>query len=217
MISQSQDLLSLEGCITYDGSIELSSTLGGDIIFPDDLETITGALTADGISATSIQALGLSTIGTIPQSGGQFDDSLAIMNSPRLTAVSFPQLQSIGGDLFIAKNPAWKKIEGFSQLKRVEGNIDVTGNFDELSLPALNYVGKGVNIETTSRTFTCPISDARTNGIIHGTGFVCVGNVQNPSSGVGANYTTNPTTTVTVVHSDAFRLQQSGLEIECIR
>lgn len=191
--------------------------MNGDIVLPSQLESITGALTADGVGATSIQAPGLRTIGTISQSGGPFPDSLAIINSPFLTAASFPQLDSIGKDLLFANNSDLKNINGFPRLQQVGGNVDLTGDFNQVSLPALISVGGGVNIQTTSGSFTCPIPDDRNNGVIQGQGFVCAGNIAHPSPGVtGANYTANTfpiAATATPKTSNAFQMQDLGLQI----
>ena len=180
------------------------------------MESITGALTANGVGATSIQAAGLRTIGTVSQSGGPYPDSLAILNSPFLTAASFPQLESIGKDLVLANNSDLKTVNGFPRLQQVGGNVDLTGNFNQVSLPALSSVGGGVNIQTTSGSFTCPIPEDRNNGVIHGQGFVCTGNIAHPSPGVtGANYTadTFPSTSTTLPKtSDAFGLRDLGLQ-----
>jgi hypothetical protein len=108
-----------------------------------------------------------------------------------LNSASFPQLTNIGGNLDFANNPQLTAINGFQSLQTVGGNIDLTGDFNQVSLPSLTNVGGGINIQTSSKNFTCPISSDRTNGVIQGKGFVCAGNITNPTPGVGANYTAN--------------------------
>lgn len=54
---------------------------------------------------------------------------LSFVANADLTNVSFPELTTIGGGLLIANNTALDEIDGFPQLARVGGAIDVTGNF----------------------------------------------------------------------------------------
>lgn len=114
--------------------------------------------------------------------------------------------------MYLANNPQLTDIDGFQSLQMVDGNVDLTGDFNQLSLPSLTKVGGGVNIQTSSKNFTCPIPNDRTNGVIQGKGFVCSGNITNPTPGVGANYTANtfPSTLSPPTTSGSFTLFHSG-------
>jgi hypothetical protein len=109
-----------------------------------------------------------------------------------LTKTSFPQLTEVGGTFLIANDTSLSVIGGFPNVQTVGGSIDWTGSFDNASLPSISDVRGGVNVQSSSPTFQCPFPQIRNNGVIKGKGFVCTGNVSNPSSGVnGTNQTAN--------------------------
>ena len=110
----------------------------------------------------------------------------------------------------MANNSALKDINGFQSLQTVGGNIDITGDFNSLSLPSLTKVGGGLNIQSSSSSFVCPIANDRANGVIQGHGFVCSGNIAHPMPGVGANVSAN-VPLVTGMSSGVLLLSYSGL------
>lgn len=55
--------------------------------------------------------------------------SLVFANNTRLTDISLPQLRQIGGTYQIANNTELETIDGFDELRRVEGAIDFSGSF----------------------------------------------------------------------------------------
>ena len=115
---------------------------------------------------------------------------LIISNFTLLNTLSFPKLEFIGGSFIINGNPQLQNITAFPALSTVLGSIDWTGSFDYASLPQLNFVGGGVNVQSSSNKFVCPFSSIRTNGIVHGNGFVCSGGIPNPLINVnGTNVT----------------------------
>jgi hypothetical protein len=185
---QQSDLDALSGCKTLEGTLQISTGFSGNARLPDSLQTITGGLISDFTSAISVTASSLRQLGTNPSASSQ---SLSIQNSMSLSGANFPQLTNIGGNLVLVNNSQLTNIDGFQSLQMVGGNIDLTGDFNQVSLPSLTNVGGGVNIQTSSKNFTCPISNDRTNGVIQGKGFVCSGNITNPTPSVGANYTAN--------------------------
>lgn len=144
------------------------------------------------LDVTSVSAPGLQQLGTIPSAADQFLDSLSILNSPLINNANFPAFTNIEGNLYFANNSALQNINGFPQLQEVGGNVDLTGDFNSLSLPNLDQVGGGINIQSSSSSFLCPIPNDRTNGVVQGHGFVCSGKIQHPTPGItGANYTAN--------------------------
>jgi hypothetical protein len=210
VISRQSDLDALSGCSTYDGTLLFSHDFSGNADIPDSIETVTGGIEGNPTSATSISAQGLQQLGTTGSSN-QFLDSLSILNSPLITNANFPALTSCGGNLYFANNSALNNINGFPLLQTVGGNVDLTGDLNSVSLPSLNAVGGGVNIQSSSSSFLCPIPNDRTNGVIHGKGFVCSGNIQHPTPGVsGANYTAN-TFPPQSVSTAALGFLQSGI------
>lgn len=125
-------------------------------------------------------------------------------------SANFPQLTNIGGNLVFANNPQLTTINDFQSLQMVGGNIDLMGDFNEISLPSLTGVGGGVNIQTSSKNFTCPILNNRTNEIIQGKRFVCAGNIANPTPNVEANYTANAFPAAPSKSSGSYILLQSS-------
>lgn len=83
------------------------STVGGSIGFYSD--------TFQSFSAPNLTSTG---------------GTLAFVDSPDLTNVSFPQLTQIGGGFLIANNTGIKAISGFPKLKTVVGAIDFAGSFN---------------------------------------------------------------------------------------
>lgn len=117
-------------------------------------------------------------------------ESLSFVNCSSLTNISFPKLTQVGGTFLIANNSQLKTIGGFGSVNTVGGSIDWTGAFDNASLPSIQDVRGGVNVQSSSSIFTCPFPDIQNNGVVKGKGFVCTGKVTNPSSGVnGTNQT----------------------------
>jgi len=91
-------------------------------------------------------------------------------------------LQTIGGGYLIANNSALLIVDGFEALKTVVGALDFSGNFTNVTLPALSDVRGGFNLET-SATFDCsPFKTDHDNSVIKGT-FFCSGSQANPHSG----------------------------------
>jgi hypothetical protein len=133
-------------------------------------------------SLTSVQAPNLTSVG----------ESLSFVNCTQLNNLSFPQLTNIGGTFLIANNTALQTITGFDKVDTVGGSIDWTGTFNNASLKSISDVRGGVNVQSSSDSFSCPFSQIQNNGVVKGQGFVCTGKVSNPSSGVnGTNVTAN--------------------------
>ena len=169
----------------------LSSNFEGSANVPDTIQAITGGFMASGTAVTAVSAPGVQTVGSASTSANS-QNSLSILNNALVSNVNFPSLTSIAGNLEFANNPDINSIDGFGQLASVGGNVDLTGTFSSVSLPNLNNVGGGVNIQSSNAGFACPIGADRTNGVIKGNGFVCAGNIKNPTPGVtGANFTAN--------------------------
>ena len=54
---------------------------------------------------------------------------LVFVDNTQLTNISFPSLQTINATFQVANNTALKVVDGFSQLTRVNGALDFSGNF----------------------------------------------------------------------------------------
>ena len=88
--------------------------------------------------------------------GPQSTPGLLFYNFASLNSMSFPTLDSIGGDFLFAQNPAMRHISGFPKLVKIGGSINITGNFDSIDFPNLNSLGGTVHIQSTSPSFQCP-------------------------------------------------------------
>ena len=192
--------------------MQLGTGYLGSAILPDSIQTITGGFTASGVDGlSSVFVPSVQSVGTTGGSPSPIN-SLQIQNSGALSGVQFPSLTVLGGSLQFSGNRDISTINGFDQLATVGGSVDLTGDIQTVSLPSLNSVGVGVNIQSSNPTFQCPsnIAADRTNGAIKGTGFVCAGNIPNPIPGVtGLNITAN---TIPPQHiGAAFSLQQSSI------
>lgn len=117
--------------------------------------------------------------------------SLVFVSNRRLTNISLPMLKTIGGTYQIANNTELKVIDGFQELTTVGGAIDFSGNFTNVTLPALDDVRGGFNMQTSS-DFDCrPFQQQKESGVIKGR-FICTGSLENPGT-VSSN--PNPSTT----------------------
>jgi hypothetical protein len=198
LIKSQADLDAISSCATINGDLLLPSAVMNSISFSPKLKAVMGAMViagGSGSGTTTIQAPGLTSVG----SGGGFSSvigtnyrpGLTIQSFPLLNSMSFNELDAIGGSLVFNNNPLITNFNGFQSLITVGGDVDIIGNFTSLSLPSLDSIGGGINIETTSNSFQCPFPNFRTDGHIHGTGFVCSGNIANPQSNVHENVTAN--------------------------
>ena len=63
--------------------------------------------------------------------------TLAFVDSPNLSNMSFPSLTAIGGGFLIANNNKLKTIAGFPELVSIGGALNFTGTFNKYVLPNL--------------------------------------------------------------------------------
>ena len=204
-IASLNDLDSISNCSTISGSLYINAQ--GDIdtlTLPPSLHTVTGGLFCSGASLTyltdTIVALGLGTIASDKSDNSLKDVGLVISDYLHLTTLNFPNLTTIGSNFVLARNPLLQTINGFEDIQRINGNIDMTGNFDNVSLPNLKSVEGNFNVESSSPTFVCPDINKTA---IHGTIFICTGDVANPQPLSVDNSTTNATVPLPSVSSGA--------------
>jgi len=114
------------------------------------------------------------------------DGTLAVVDSPSLSSLSFPNLQGIGGGFLIANNTDLLSINGFPRLQVIVGAIDFTGTFTEVKLPELRDVRGGSNVQTSGTVNVCGMFNAdQANQIIKGVN-TCIYNKQNPDTNPSA-------------------------------
>ncbi|PCH02407.1 Hypothetical protein PENO1_038170 [Penicillium occitanis (nom. inval.)] len=103
----------------------------------------------------------------------QAGTDIVFMDNALLSNISMPDLTSLSGDLIITGNSVLKEINGFSSLANVQGIIDVTGNYTEFTLPALQDVKGGFTATSQSDFDGCDIfNELRKNNSIHGS-YIC--------------------------------------------
>jgi hypothetical protein len=174
---------------------------------PQLIVSLPALITVQNASFRNIQSVSFNNLTNVTSNLGFFDSSMTSIAAPNLTVVesslsfvncsqltnmSFPKLTEIGGTFLIANNTDLTDITGFDEVQTIGGSIDWTGSFDNASLPAINDIRGGVNVQSSSQTFQCPFPQIQNNGVVKGKGFVCTGKVANPSSGVnGTNQTAN--------------------------
>jgi hypothetical protein len=137
-------------------------------------------------------------VATDPSESANALAGFVISDYPNLTALVFPALEIIGSNLVLTRNQQLGNVTGFQNLSTVNGNIDITGNLQSVVMPSLKNVTGSINIQSTMSNFQCPITD----GVVHGSSFVCEGGVANPVPLAADNSTTN-TSDVVVPSSSA--------------
>jgi len=79
-------------------------------------------------------------------------NTIAFVDSPQLTNLSFPMLETIGGGLLLANNTKLESLSGsFDSVETINGDINFYGTFDTVSFKSLTDV-KGASTIFTSST-----------------------------------------------------------------
>lgn len=98
-------------------------------------------------------------------------DTIAFVDSSRLSNLSFPALETIGGGLLLANNSELSSLSGsFDSVTTIDGDINFYGTFDTVSFNSLTDV-KGASTVFTSSTNTtiCDLfKSAKSNQVIKG-------------------------------------------------
>lgn len=98
-------------------------------------------------------------------------NTIAIVDSPSLTDISFPMLETVGGGIIIANNTKLTSLVGdFNSLETIDGDINFYGTFDAISFKALTDVKGAATVYTSSsNTSICDLfNGAKSNQIIKG-------------------------------------------------
>ena len=176
------DLSAIQNCTTINGSLYVHAPWSSDTLsLPASLQTVTGGLFCSGSkingSMAIIEGLGLTAVATDENEFSTIGTGLVISDYPNLTTLTFPSLKIIGSNFILTRNGRIVDLSGFENLTTVKGNVDLTGNFQTVAMPALMNVSGSVNIQSTSDTFQCPFNPDVVSG---NNTFVCVGAVSNP-------------------------------------
>jgi len=155
-------------------SNNVTLTGAGSISLPK-LQHINGSMNFLNTSVTSIACNNLTII----------EQTLAFIGNDKLTELDFPLLTEIGGGFKIHNNSQLVIIDGFPKLKQVRGAIDFVGNFKNASLPSLEDVQGGFNLQTTAE-FDCSEFDTyHDDKVIKGDSYTCKAKEANPTTADG--------------------------------
>ncbi|OBZ89076.1 Meiotic expression up-regulated protein 10 [Choanephora cucurbitarum] len=108
--------------------------------------------------------------------------TLTLTDNLALNNLSMARLGHLGGALSVTNNNKLSSVNAFSSLQQVDGTLDITGGFDEVDFPVLSDVRGGLNIQTSSSSFSCDNVNKLKNGIIKGNSFICKASVARPQS-----------------------------------
>lgn len=127
--------------------------------------------------------------------------SLVFVSNSRLTNISIPRLESIGGTYQIANNTKLDTVDGFPILKSVGGAIDFRGTFTDVTLDSLEDVRGAFNIKTSAEFDCDPFKQLKSGGIVKGR-FECKGEDAAQADPTGTGDDSSPTGAAGQVHAD---------------
>ncbi|RGP81673.1 hypothetical protein FLONG3_160 [Fusarium longipes] len=98
------------------------------------------------------------------------EETLSLIDMNKLTNVSFPVLEEIGGGFTIQNNTKLKAIDDFPKLEKVTGGIALRGSFEKVELPKLDQVSGSVVVSSTTdiKEFCKYFDDLKDEGKIDG-------------------------------------------------
>lgn len=124
---------------------------------------------ANNLTFYSVASISLASLQAINESAGFFESSvsalkfplvatvggdLTIENNDDLEKIDFSNLTTIGGGFVIENNTELKTINNLGDLKTVTGAVVLKGDFDKCSLPSLKTVRGAFTVDTTG-DFSC--------------------------------------------------------------
>lgn len=78
------------------------------------------------------------------------EETLSLIDMNKLTNVSFPELEEIGGGFTIQNNTKLLAIDDFPKLEKVTGGVALRGSFEKVKLPKLEQVSGSVVVSSTT-------------------------------------------------------------------
>jgi len=146
--------------------------IGAGAISFDKLKHINGSL---NIRNTTVDQITCDVLTTI-------DGTLAFIGNTKLSKLDFPELEEIGGGFKIHNNTDLTKINGFPKLKQVRGAIDFVGYFTNVTLPSLEDVQGGFNLQSTEELDCSEFDNDKSDGVIKGDSYTCKAKEKNPTT-----------------------------------
>jgi hypothetical protein len=112
------------------------------------------------------------------------EETLSLVDMKKLTNVSFPMLEEIGGGFTIQNNTKLESIDDFPKLEKVTGAMALRGSFEKVKLPKLDQVSGSVVVSSTTdiEEFCKYFDDLKDDGKIDGTK-KCTFNNKNANKG----------------------------------
>jgi len=111
--------------------------------------------------------------------------SFAFNSNTKLTNVTANDLESVGGTFQFANNTKFQKLDGFRSLKTVGGSVDLSGTFTNATLPELDDVRGGFNLQTTEEFSCAEFDKKKSSGVIKGDEYTCKGKLSEAKSSEG--------------------------------
>ncbi|KAL2812824.1 GPI-anchored cell wall organization protein-domain-containing protein [Aspergillus granulosus] len=116
---------------------------------------------------------------------------LVFEDNESLSNLSLPLLETVNGGFLITRNDELNTID-FPKLATVTGAIDFSGAFDHASLPSLENVRGGFNMQSTGN-FSCETFNSWKDNTIHGE-YECKASTSNPTTSDGTSGSSTTTT-----------------------
>jgi len=102
-------------------------------------------------------------------------ESIAWVSNTKLTNISCPLLTEVGGTFQIANNTKLTDVDGFPKLETVGGAVDMAGTFQNASLPSLQDVRGGFNLQSTAKFDCSGFESLKDDQVVKGDDFTCAG------------------------------------------
>jgi hypothetical protein len=115
----------------------------------------------------------------------QVGQSFAFNSNSQLTNITASKLETIGGTFQIANNTKLLRIDSFQDLTSVDGSVDFSGAFTYATLPSLDDVRGGFNVQTTANFSCTEFDNYHSSGVIKGDGYTCAGKLDEAKSSTG--------------------------------
>lgn len=147
----------------------------GSISFPK-LEKVTSSISFINNTFETANFPKLSEVG----------QSIAFVSCTELTNLTADSLKSVGGTFQLANNTKLETVDGFDDLEKVGGSIDLSGVFEKVELPDLSTVSGSFNLQSTGKLDCKPFQKLKDDGKIRGNNFVCKSEAETASSSEGS-------------------------------
>ncbi|KUJ06312.1 uncharacterized protein LY89DRAFT_412796 [Mollisia scopiformis] len=162
------DTVNLTGLSWGSNSLAIVDNGPSAQIFLPDLRSV-GAITIENAGHIDVSSLS-ETSGSVNISNNAVDvlsvpnltdigGSFIVENNGLLDDISLPLLTSVHGDLTVSNNSVLHMIGDLNQLWYCEGSIDLSGDFQTVTLPSLRNIIGGFHLNSSDPDFNCTTFD----------------------------------------------------------